>query len=192
MSHKNAPKKGFVLWFTGLPCSGKTTLSGIVAEELLLKGCGVKQFDGDILRVGVSRDLKYSKADRKQQVYRVTDMVSDFIHNGSVALVSLISPYRDHRNYARKKISSFIEMYVRCPLYVCESRDIKGMYRLAREGKIRYFTGVSAPYEEPRNPEIIVDTDKINSQSCAGEILDFLRHKGYLSDHPLPEKVLEI
>ena len=171
---------GFVLWLTGLPCSGKTTLSDIIAAELLRKGLGVRQLDGDALRSTISKDLQYSKRHRGLQVARVSAIADDFSRSGSVAIVSLVSPYRSHRDRARKKINSFVEVHVDCPVGVCERRDVKGMYRLARQGKIREFTGVSSPYEPPEKPEIVVDTARMNSQSCAGKIMEFLASNHYL------------
>ena len=175
-------KKTFTLWFTGLPCSGKTILSETLSKEFQVAGFRSNQVDGDVLRKGISQDLGYSKEDRCIQVYRATGLASYFNQTGSIALVSLVSPYRDHRAYARKQIPNFIEVYVRCPLNVCESRDTKGLYRLARTGKIEHFTGVSDPYEEPENCEIVVDTDRMDARCCVDKMMDFLIRKNYLSN----------
>ena len=172
-------QKPFVLWFTGLPCSGKTTLSNAVKKELGFTGLTVEQLDGDSVRQRNIAPLGYSKEDRMKNVTDVVSQASHFAEEGIIMLVSLISPYRRMREYAREKLNCFVEIYVRCPLVVCESRDVKGMYRLAREGKMRHFTGISDPYEEPTNPELIVDTDVLTIEASAGKIMS------YLKDHEL-------
>lgn len=167
-------RAGFTLWFTGLPCSGKTTLANAVKAELIRLGHTVEHLDGDAVRADISKNLGYSKKDRELNAQKIALMASDFNSEGKSVLVSLISPYRTSRQKARETISHFIEVYVRCPLQVCEKRDTKNMYRSARLGKIKNFTGVSDPYEEPLDPEIIVDTDVMNVESCVQKILDHL------------------
>lgn len=169
------PKKGFTIWFTGLPCSGKTTLSDAVAEKLKLFSLPVEQLDGDELRKRLSPDLGFSKTDRGTHLGRVVSQASRLTNEGVTALVSLVSPYRAHRQNARRLIRPFIEVYVRCPLAVCEHRDVKGMYRLARQGKIQNFTGVSGVYEKPLDPEVIVDTDLMDVELCAQKVMHHLR-----------------
>ena len=165
----------FTLWFTGLPCSGKTTLASAVKLELIRMDYEVEHLDGDILRAGISKNLGYSEKDRNLNVQRTASIASNFNQIGKVSLVSLISPYRSSRQKARETIQRFIEVYVRCPLEVCEKRDTKNMYRLARLGEIKNFTGISDPYEEPLNPEIVVDTDVMDVKSCVNKILNHLR-----------------
>ena len=164
-------RKGFTLWFTGLPCSGKTTLSRAVKAGLVSAGRRVVRLDGDRVRKNLCRDLGFSKKDRDASAARVARLASSLTRGGFATLVSLISPYRRTREAARRLIGPFIEIYVRCPLSVCEKRDVKGQYRLARLGKIKNFTGISDPYEEPERPEIIVDTDRTNVEGCVRKIL---------------------
>ena len=166
--------KGFVLWFTGLPCSGKTTLSMAVEKKLRSAGHPVESLDGDAFRKELCPDLGFSKKDRIANISRVAYVASLLSRNGVATLVSFVSPYREMREKARSRIENFIEVYVRCPLEVCEKRDVKGMYRLARAGKIKDFTGVSDPYEAPSHPEIIVDTDTSDVESCRDKILAYL------------------
>ena len=167
-------KQGFVLWFTGLPCSGKTTLSAAVAQKLLSEGYKVERLDGDTFRKKFSANLGFSKADREKNIERAATMASSLAKNGVIGVVSFISPYRQMRENARRQIKNFIEIYVRCPIEVCEKRDVKGMYVLARQGKVSEFTGVSHPYEEPLQPEITVDTDQMDLATCVIKILDYL------------------
>jgi len=174
---------GFTLWFTGLPCSGKTSISDLVGKELRLQGHCVEYLDGDIIRKGLSRDLGFSREDRDSNVKRVTFVASLLTRNGVATLVSLVSPYRRARDESRAAIRAFIEVYVRCPLDVCEKRDSKGMFQKARTGKLPFFTGVSDPYEEPLNPEIILNTDTANITTCVSKVLDYLDSKKLLFRH---------
>lgn len=168
------PQKSFTVWFTGLPCSGKTTLSNAVEIELRSQDLGVILLDGDRLRKKLSRNLGFSKKDRFTHVQRVTDLAASLNEDGDIALVSLISPYRAMRENARKQIETFVEVFVQCPLAICEKRDVKGMYKLARRGGIKHFTGVSDVYEKPLNPEIVVDTDIRRISTCTKQILHYL------------------
>lgn len=170
-------KKPFVLWFTGLPCSGKTTLSNKIKKELNAYGLNPEQLDGDSVRQKKAVALGYSKEDRMANVTEVVSQTSDFMQNGIITLVSLISPYNQMREYARQKVGDFVEIYVRCPLKVCETRDVKGMYRLAREGKIKHFTGVSDPYEEPADPELVVETDLLTIEASANKVMRYLKNR---------------
>lgn len=137
-------------------------------------GLGVEQLDGDQVRKKQSVFLGYSREDRMKNVADVVFQASHFSKDGIITLVSLISPYRSMREYAKKNLDLFMEIYVRCPLSVCESRDVKGMYRLSREGKIAHFTGISDPYEEPQNPDLIIDTDVSTVQNSVKKIMDYL------------------
>lgn len=179
-------QKGFALWFTGLPCSGKSTLSEKIETELRKLVPFVEHLDGDVIRRGLSRDLGFSKEDRDANIERVAFVGSLLVKNGAATLVSFVSPYRKMRAYARQLITPFIEIYVRCPVEVCRKRDVKGMYKLADEGKLPFFTGVSDPYEEPLSPEIIVDTDKDPIEACVGRILDYLNDKHFIVLNPFP------
>lgn len=165
---------GFAVWLTGLPCSGKTTLAEALHKELQGRGWSPEVLDGDILRRTLSPDLSYSPNDRRAHVKRVTALAQSYVESGSPAIVALISPYRAMREEAKEQIQPFVEVYVNCPLDVCEARDVKGQYRRARGGEIEAFTGISSPYEEPERPDVVVDTDIMSVSSCLGRILVFL------------------
>ena len=171
---------GFTLWFTGLPCSGKTTLSDAVEKELLRIGHRVEHLDGDVFRLEQGRGLGYSKEDRLANVERAVFTAALLSRNGVAAVVSFISPYRSMREAARRRIGNFIEVHVHCPIEVCEARDTKGMYRKARRGEIELFTGVSDPYEEPEKPEVRVDTSVTGIPDCVAAILGSLDDRGLL------------
>lgn len=183
----NHSQKGFTLWFTGLPCSGKTTLAEEVKRRLSEIGHSVEHLDGDVIRKNLSSDLGFSKDHRKTNIERAAFVATLLTKNGVATLVSFVSPYSEMRESARKQIGSFIEVFVNCPLEVCEKRDVKGMYRLARKGKISDFTGVSDPYEKPLNPEVTVHTDRMNMNECVREILHFLNSRDLLlPENPFP------
>ncbi len=173
-------EKGFTLWFTGLPCSGKTTIADGVADKLRAKGLKVERLDGDIVRQSLTRDLGFSKEHRDMNIERVTFVAKLLTRNGVATLVSFVSPYREKRKHAQDEIGNFIEVYVKCPLEVCERRDSKGMYKKARRGEIKEFTGVSDPYEEPLNPEITLETDKNSREESVEKVMKKLEGMGYL------------
>ena len=172
--------KGFTLWFTGLACSGKSVLADTVAENLKKRGMKVERLDGDIVRKSLTRDLGFSDEDRKMNIERVTFVAKLLTRNGVAVLASFISPFNDIREYSRKEIGTYILVYVKCPIEVCEQRDIKGMYAKARAGEIKQFTGIDSPFEEPDNPDIIVDTSKQKVEESKEEILKALDKMGYL------------
>jgi adenylyl-sulfate kinase len=165
---------GFAVWFTGLPCSGKTTLATALRKELGRRGLQAHLLDGDVLRQSLSADLGFSKDDREAHVRRVVSLASSLMGHDAPVIAALISPYRSMREYTRNHIGSFIEVYLRCPLEVCESRDTKGLYRLARQEKLKDFTGISGEYEPPFFPEIVLDTDRMDEKTCVGIILKYL------------------
>ena len=175
--------RGVVLWLTGLSGSGKSTIATIVEEKLFEMGCQVYILDGDNIRHGLNQDLGFSPEDREENIRRIGEVAHLFADAGIIAITSFISPYRKDRNRARKlnKKGEFIEVYVKAPLCVCEERDPKGLYKKARMGKIKDFTGISAPYEEPENPELIVETDKMNPEQSADFIIDFLKSKSIIN-----------
>lgn len=173
-------QKGFTLWFTGLPCSGKSAVADKVAEILQEKGLKVERLDGDIVRQSLTRDLGFSKKDRDENIRRVTFVAKLLTRNGVAVLTSFISPYRKIRDEAREKIGNFIEVYAKCPLDVCMERDLKGMYKKAIKGEIKEFTGISDPYEEPLNPEILLETDKETLDESASKVVQKLNDLGYL------------
>ena len=173
-------RQGFTIWFTGLPCCGKTTIADQVAIVLKNKNYTVEQLDGDIIRQGVTRDLGFSKKDRDENIKRVTSIAKTLTQNNVIVLASFVSPYRTQRRNARKEIQKFIEVYARCPVEICIQRDVKGMYKKAIEGKITHFTGVDDPYEEPEHPELILDTDKESVEESVQKVLTKLEELGYL------------
>jgi adenylyl-sulfate kinase len=173
--------QGFTIWFTGLPCCGKTTIADQVAIVLKNKKYTVEQLDGDIIRQDVTRDLGFSKKDRDENIKRVTSIAKTLTQNNVIVLASFVSPYRIQRRNARKEIQKFIEVYVRCPVEICIQRDVKGMYQKALEGKITHFTGVDDPYEEPEHPELILDTDKESVEESVKKVLQKIEELGYLT-----------
>jgi len=172
--------KGFTLWFTGLPCSGKSVLADVVAEELKSRGMKVERLDGDIIRKSLTRDLGFTEEDRNMNIERVTFVAKLLTRNGVAVLASFVSPYNKIREYSRKEIGEYILVYVKCSLEECERRDIKGMYAKARTGVIKDFTGIDHPFEEPDNADIIVETDNQTIEESKTIILNALNDRGYL------------
>lgn len=178
-------KQLFALWLTGLPCSGKTTLAGELKKELQVRGLFAHVLDGDELRRTLSPDLGYSQNDRHTHIRRVADLARSFILSGVPVIVATISPYRTMRLEARNLIGPlFIEVYVRCPLAVCEARDVKGHYGRARRNEIAEFTGISSPFEEASGAEIVLDTDRMDVRECIKKMTEFL----YEADDQKPAK----
>jgi adenylyl-sulfate kinase len=173
-------QKGVTLWFTGLPCSGKSAVADRLAERLKDRGYRVERLDGDIVRRSLTRDLGFSKEDRDENIRRVTFVAKLLTRNDVFVLTSFISPYRDVRARSRQEIGRFLEVYTKCSLEECMRRDVKGMYKKAIEGKIKEFTGVSDPYEEPVDPEILLETDKETLEESAAKVLAKMRELGYL------------
>ncbi len=166
-----------MLWLTGLSGSGKSTLAH--ATELALRDAGVHTYvlDGDSVRRGLCRDLGFSREDRRENIRRIAEVARLFVDAGIVVLTAFISPYREERDFARSLLErgEFIEIHVRCPLPVCERRDVKGLYAKARRGEIRNFTGIDDPYEEPLSPELTIDTDRVSVDAGVAAALDYLR-----------------
>jgi adenylylsulfate kinase len=173
--------QGFTIWFTGLPCCGKTTIADQVATVLKKKDYNVERLDGDIVRQGLTNDLGFSKKDRDENIRRVTFVAKMLTRNNVIVLATFVSPYREQRRDARKEIGRFIEVYVRCPVEICMKRDVKGMYRKAREGKITHFTGVDDPYEEPEHPELILDTDTESVEESVRKVLHTIEELGFIT-----------
>jgi len=171
---------GFTLWFTGLPCSGKSAVADRVAAILKDRGLRVERLDGDIVRRELTRDLGFSKKDRDENIRRVTFVTKLLSRNGVAVLTSFISPYREMRDHARQEATNFLEVYAKCPVDVCMQRDVKGMYQKAIRGEIKEFTGVSDPYEEPLNPEIVLETDKETLEQSVDKVLAKLGELGYI------------
>ncbi|MBQ04289.1 adenylyl-sulfate kinase [Candidatus Bathyarchaeota archaeon] len=173
-------QKGFTVWFTGLPCSGKTTVADVVAERLKERGYKVERLDGDIVRQGLTSDLGFTKQDRDENIKRVTFVAKLLTRNGVAVLATFVSPYRARRIKTREEIGEFIEVYTRTPVEVCIDRDVKGMYKKALQGEISNFTGVDDPYEEPEDPELVLDTSKESIEESVENVLKRLTQLGYI------------
>jgi adenylylsulfate kinase len=174
--------KAAVLWFTGLSGSGKSTLAHAVENALFERGARTYVLDGDNIRHGLNKNLGFSPEDREENIRRIGEVSNLFIQAGVIALTAFISPYRGDRDKARAIAKdAFIEIYVKADIEVCESRDVKGLYKKARAGEIKEFTGISAPYEEPLNAEIVVDTGKLSLEECKDVVLKALIERGIIS-----------
>ena len=176
-------QKGVVLWFTGLSGSGKSTIANEVAYKLHLMGRLVYVLDGDNIRHGLNKDLGFSPEDRNENIRRISEVANLFADAGVIAITAFISPYRKDRNFCRELLGKgrFIEIYTKASLETCEQRDPKGLYKKAREGQIKEFTGVDAPYEEPEDPELIIDTDKETIEESAIKVLNKLEEFGLIT-----------
>ena len=172
--------QGFTVWFTGLSGSGKTALALRLEEVLRERGLKVERLDGDIVRKSLTRDLGFSKEDRDKNIERVTFVAKLLTRNGVAVLCSFISPYRERRARSRAEIGNFVEVYCKASLDALIERDVKGLYKKALAGEIQNFTGVSDPYEEPENPEVIVETDKETVEESLAKIVHKLEELGYV------------
>lgn len=173
-------EKGCVVWLTGLPGSGKTTVARALEKKLIERGKRVEVLDGDEVRENLSPQLGFSKEDRMVHANRVAYVSKLLSRNGVIVIVGLISPYREFRRNAREMIGDFVEVYVKCSLDECIDRDVKGHYKKALSGEIKNFTGVSDPYEEPENPEVTVDTETETPEKSAERILRKLNEMEYV------------
>jgi adenylylsulfate kinase len=171
---------GVTVWFTGLSGAGKTTISRAVEQRLKSYGQKSEILDGDIVRLNLCKGLGFSKEDRDENIRRVGFLANLLTRNQVTVLVSVISPYRDVRQEVRERIVNFVEVYVNAPLEVCEQRDVKGLYKKARAGEIKNFTGIDDPYEPPLNPEVECRTDLETQEESASKVLAKLRELGYL------------
>ena len=176
-------QKGVVIWFTGLSGSGKSTLANAVEASLFERGSHTYILDGDNIRHGLNKDLGFSPKDREENIRRIGEVAHLFAQAGVIVMTAFISPYLADREMARKlnKEGEFIEIYCRCSLEECERRDTKGLYKKARAGEVKEFTGISAPYEEPAQPELILDTDKESLKESAGNVLAWLEKRGIIA-----------
>ena len=177
--------KGCLLWFTGLSASGKSTIAHALCKYLIKLGINSYVLDGDNVRHGLNKDLGFSPEDRKENIRRIGEVSKLFIDAGLIIMTAFISPYREDRNNIRKllKDGEFIEVFVKCTLQECERRDPKGIYKRAKAGEIKEFTGISAPYEEPENPEIILKTDTMSIEECTKMLFDYLVKNEYIQAH---------
>lgn len=176
--------RGVLLWFTGLSGAGKTTLAMRLEKRLHREDCFTYVLDGDNVRHGLSGDLGFTAEDRNENIRRVGEVAKLFVNAGAMVATSFISPYRADRDRVREAMDredDFIEVHVACPVEVCEERDPKGLYARARAGEIENFTGISAPYEAPESPELVVRTDLHDPETCVDLIMEYLRERGYLA-----------
>jgi adenylyl-sulfate kinase len=179
-------KSAFTVWFTGLPGSGKTTLANMVGQELLGRGIDVEILDGDTIRTHLSKGLGFSKEDRDTNIRRIGWVCQQLTKHGVPSITAAVSPYREVRDEVRQLIEavggpgSFIEVFLNCPLEVCEQRDPKGLYKRARLGEIANFTGISDPYEPPEKPELILDTASEYPGESTKKVLAALRMRGWV------------
>ncbi|MGQ4891987.1 MAG: adenylyl-sulfate kinase [Candidatus Njordarchaeia archaeon] len=173
-------EKGFVLWFTGLPGAGKTTLGRKIYEILKEKGYKVEMLDGDEVRKWLSPEAGFTKEDRERHLRRVIYVSKLLARNGVIVIATFVSPYRAIREEARKNIKDFVEVFVKCSVDTAIKRDPKGLYKRALKGEIKNMTGIDDPYEEPINPEIVVDTERLSVEESIDLILGKLREMGYL------------
>lgn len=174
--------KGAVIWLTGLSGSGKSTIAVDLQAQLFERGCQVFILDGDNIRHGLNKDLGFSPADRAENIRRIGEVAKLFAQAGFLVITSFISPYWKDRDAVRKILpqGDFLEVFVKAELAVCEKRDPKGLYKKARAGEIKEFTGISAPYQEPENPEIIIDTESATKEICAKHIIEYLEETKYI------------
>jgi len=173
-SHKSA-----VIWFTGLSGSGKSTLAHSVEEELHNLDCRTFVLDGDNVRHGLSSNLTFSYDDRKENIRRIGESAKLMMEAGVIAMTAFISPFKKDRNLVRQLLSQgdFIEIYCKASLEICESRDVKGLYKRARAGEIKNYTGIDSPYEAPDNPELVIDTEGESLEESVAKVIDFLKSK---------------
>jgi adenylylsulfate kinase len=175
-------QKGAVIWFTGLSGSGKSTLANAVEEKLFEMGHLTYILDGDNIRHGLNKNLGFSPEDREENIRRIGEVSKLFCDAGVITMTAFISPYRKDRDKARALVADdrFIEIFVKVPLDIAEQRDPKGLYKKARAGEIKEFTGISAPYEEPEKPELTINTGENDLGQCVDKVIDYLKEKKYI------------
>jgi adenylylsulfate kinase len=174
--------RGAVVWFTGLSGSGKSTIAHSVEEQLFQRGCHTYTFDGDNVRHGLCSDLGFSEDDRHENIRRISEMTRLFLDAGVIALTAFISPTRQDREKVRRLIGEhdYLEVYCECPLEVCEQRDVKGLYRRARAGEIKNFTGISAPYEAPDHPDLVLHTSSLTVAESVNQVIVLIMARGII------------
>jgi len=172
--------KSVILWFTGLSGSGKSSLAHYVEEQLYQRGCKTYVLDGDNVRHGLCGDLGFSVDDRMENIRRIGEVAKLMMEAGVISLTAFISPFRAERQRARKLVphGEFLEIYCNCSLDMCEQRDVKGLYKKARNGEVKDFTGISSPYEVPQRAELVVNTGTDSLEHCANEVLELLEKRG--------------
>ncbi|MFL0195267.1 adenylyl-sulfate kinase [Clostridium sp. WILCCON 0269] len=168
-------QKGILIWFTGLSGSGKSTLASALESKLYCMGKLTYLLDGDNLRHGLNSDLAFTKEDRVENIRRVSEVCKLFVDAGIITIATFVSPFKEDREKVRKLLGKdFVEVYINCPIEVCEKRDPKGIYKKARIGEIKNFTGIDSPYEIPDNPELTIPTHLKGLEECVDEIIDYL------------------
>ncbi len=174
--------RGVILWYTGLSGCGKSTIANAVEKKLFDMGHHTYVLDGDNIRFGLNKNLGFSPEDRTENIRRIGEVAKLFVDAGIIVSTAFISPYRKDRDQVRSIVEDgdMVEIFVQCDLDTCEQRDPKGLYKKARAGEIAEFTGISAPYEEPLNAEITIDSGAMNVDQCADAVIGFLQHNGYL------------
>ncbi len=180
---------GFTIWFTGLSGAGKSTLAEALEQRLKQHGRNVEILDGDVVRTHLSKGLGFSREDRDTNIKRIAFVCGLLTRNGVACISAAISPYRETRAWARQEIGNFVEIYVKCSLEVCRQRDVKGLYKLVDEGKIKHFTGVDDPYEEPEEPELVIESATETVDESVTRILGRLVELGYLDAVLLTEDI---
>jgi adenylylsulfate kinase len=175
--------KSVVIWFTGLSGSGKSTLAHSVEEELHNLGCRTFALDGDNVRHGLSSNLNFSDDDRKENIRRIGEAAKLMMESGVITMTAFISPFKKDRNLVRQLLpqGDFVEIYCNASLEACESRDVKGLYKRARAGEIKNYTGIDSPYEAPSNPELVIDTESESLEESVAKVIDFLKFKEVIS-----------
>jgi len=175
-------QKGIVIWYTGLPSSGKSTIAHAVEDELFRRGHLSYVLDGDNIRHGLNKNLGFSPEDREENIRRIGEVAKLFAQAGLITMTAFISPYRKDRDRARSLLEDgeFIEVFVKVSLEAAEKRDPKGLYKKARAGEIKEFTGISAPYEEPLHPELVIDTDELDLEESKNMIIRYLEEKNII------------
>jgi adenylylsulfate kinase len=175
--------KSVVVWFTGLSGSGKSTLAHSVEEELYKLNCRTFVLDGDNVRHGLSSNLTFSDNDRKENIRRIGEAAKLMMEAGVIAITAFISPFKKDRNLVRQLLpqGDFIEIYCKASLEICESRDVKGLYKRARAGEVKNYTGIDSPYEAPDNSELVIDTDSESLEESITKVIDFLKSKGIIN-----------
>lgn len=173
-------QQGVTLWFTGLSGAGKTTICRRLLTELKKRNVKVELLDGDVVRQQLTKDLGFSRRDRLTNIERVAFVADLLCKHGVIVLAAFISPYREMRDYARQAITSFREVYVKCPLETCVKRDVKGLYRKAIKGEIPKFTGISDPYEPPLSPDLVLDTERETVEESVRKVMRFLEEQQFI------------
>ncbi|MCY8521292.1 adenylyl-sulfate kinase [Bacillus atrophaeus] len=166
-----------ILWLTGLSGSGKSTIANAAARELFEQGYQVVVLDGDNIRHGLNNDLGFSDEDRKENIRRIGEVAKLFVQQGTIVITAFISPFREDRKQVRQLVDEgeFYEIYIKCDLDICEQRDPKGLYKKARNGEIPFFTGIDSPYEEPKAPELVLDSGQNEREECKNQLIEFVK-----------------